>query len=100
MRALLSAGAKGGDATGSNVRSELDIAVSKVKWRILPLFVVMFIANYIDRVNIGFVRSHLQTDIGIGTAAFGLGAGLFFVALRYSRCLRTSCSSVSGPRRG
>ncbi|MRX08826.1 MFS transporter [Pseudoduganella sp. FT25W] len=58
----------------------LDRAVSKVKWRILPLFVVMFIANYIDRVNIGFVRSHLEHDLGIGAAAFGFGAGIFFLA--------------------
>ncbi|QJD92414.1 MFS transporter [Duganella dendranthematis] len=58
----------------------LDTAVSKVKWRILPLFVVMFIANYIDRVNIGFVRSHLEKDLGIGAAAFGFGAGVFFLA--------------------
>ncbi|MFL9926201.1 MFS transporter [Herbaspirillum lusitanum] len=57
----------------------LSDAVSKVKWRILPLFVVMFIVNYIDRVNIGFVRSHLAADLGIGAAAFGLGAGLFFI---------------------
>ncbi|WP_040501478.1 MFS transporter [Herbaspirillum sp. YR522] len=54
-------------------------AVAKIKWRILPLFVVMFIVNYIDRVNIGFVRTHLAADLGIGAAAFGLGAGLFFV---------------------
>jgi sugar phosphate permease len=39
----------------------------------------MFIVNYIDRVNIGFVRTHLAADLGIGAAAFGLGAGLFFV---------------------
>ncbi|MET0264668.1 MAG: MFS transporter [Duganella sp.] len=55
-------------------------AVSKIKWRILPLFVVMFIANYIDRVNIGFVRTHLETDLGIGAAAYGFGAGIFFLA--------------------
>ncbi|MPQ56532.1 MFS transporter [Duganella sp. FT27W] len=55
-------------------------AVSKIKWRILPLFVVMFIANYIDRVNIGFVRTHLEADLGIGAAAFGFGAGVFFLA--------------------
>lgn len=54
-------------------------AASKVKRHVLPLFVVMFIVNYIDRVNIGFVRSHLETDLGIGAAAYGLGAGLFFV---------------------
>jgi sugar phosphate permease len=57
----------------------LDSAVSKVKRHILPLFLVMFIANYIDRVNIGFVNAHMQTDLGIGAAAYGLGSGLFFV---------------------
>ncbi len=54
-------------------------AVAKVKRHVLPLFIIMFIVNYIDRVNIGFVKNHLQTDLGIGVAAYGLGAGLFFV---------------------
>ncbi len=54
-------------------------AASKVKRHVLPLFVVMFIVNYIDRVNIGFVRSHMEADLGIGAAAYGLGAGLFFI---------------------
>ena len=59
--------------------STLALAAAKVKRHVLPLLVVMFIVNYIDRVNIGFVRSHLETDLGIGAAAYGLGAGLFFV---------------------
>ena len=54
-------------------------AVSKVKSHVLPLFVIMFIVNYIDRVNIGFVRTQLEHDLGIGAAAYGLGAGLFFI---------------------
>ena len=58
---------------------ELAAAVARVKRRVLPLFVAMFIANYIDRVNVGFVRSHLEADVGIGVAAYGLGAGLFFI---------------------
>ncbi|MBF6033735.1 MFS transporter [Pseudomonas sp. P155] len=67
-----------------NLQSPLDVTVlaraaAKVKRHVLPLFVVMFIVNYIDRVNIGFVRSHMETDLGIGAAAYGLGAGLFFV---------------------
>ena len=66
------------------LQSPLDVTVlaraaAKVKRHVLPLFVVMFIVNYIDRVNIGFVRSHMETDLGIGAAAYGLGAGLFFV---------------------
>ncbi|KAB0569751.1 MFS transporter [Pseudomonas palleroniana] len=59
--------------------SVLSRTVSKVKSHVLPLFVIMFILNYIDRVNIGFVRTHMEHDLGIGAAAYGLGAGLFFI---------------------
>ncbi|NIF52174.1 MULTISPECIES: MFS transporter [Burkholderiaceae] len=68
------------DAPRHDPAGVLASAVHKIKWRVLPLFVVMFIVNYIDRVNIGFVRQHLSADLGIGAAAYGLGAGLFFVS--------------------
>ena len=70
-------------------RDPLASAVSKVKWHVLPLVLIMFIANYIDRVNVGFVDRHLEASIGIGAAAYGLGAGLFSSATRCSRCRRT-----------
>jgi MFS family permease len=57
----------------------LSRAVAKVKAHVLPLFIVMFILNYIDRVNIGFVKKHLSADLGIDLEAYGFGAGLFFV---------------------
>ncbi len=63
----------------ATVGTVLERAATKVKRHVLPLFVVMFIVNYIDRVNIGFVRSHMEADLGIGAAAYGLGAGLFFI---------------------
>jgi MFS family permease len=53
-------------------------AVVKIKARVLPIFIILFIANYIDRVNIGFVQTHLERDLKIDVAAFGFGAGLFF----------------------
>lgn len=62
-----------------SVDPTLASAISKVKRHVLPLFVIMFIVNYIDRVNIGFVRTHMETDLGIGAAAYGFGAGLFFI---------------------
>ena len=61
------------------VDATLASAISKVKRHVLPLFVIMFIVNYIDRVNIGFVRTHMEHDLGIGAAAYGFGAGLFFI---------------------
>ncbi len=55
-------------------------AVGKIFKRVVPLFFVMFVANYVDRVNIGFAQDQLRADVGISAAAFGFGAGLFFVA--------------------
>jgi sugar phosphate permease len=66
-------------STAPNSDSVLAHAVRKVKGHVLPLFVIMFILNYIDRVNIGFVRTHMEHDLGIGAAAYGFGAGLFFI---------------------
>ncbi|RCV52115.1 MFS transporter [Marinitenerispora sediminis] len=58
----------------------LDLVVGKVFRRLVPLFIVMLICNQLNRSNIGYAQVHLEADVGIGAAAYGLGAGLFFVA--------------------
>jgi sugar phosphate permease len=60
-------------------RAALADAVGKVRRRVLPLLVVMFIVNYLDRVNVGFIKAPLAATLGIDSAAFGFGAGLFFI---------------------
>ncbi|WP_406144278.1 MFS transporter [Streptomyces sp. NBC_01012] len=57
----------------------LDAATKKAFRRLVPLVMLMFVVNYIDRVNIGFAKDALEADSGIGAGAYGLGAGLFFV---------------------
>ncbi|MFM7244946.1 MAG: MFS transporter [Planctomycetaceae bacterium] len=57
----------------------LAAAVAKVRRRVLPLLVVMFVVNYLDRVNVGFIKAPLAAALGIDAAAFGFGAGLFFI---------------------
>jgi sugar phosphate permease len=57
----------------------LATAISKVKWRVLPLFVLMFVVNYLDRVNVSFIKKQLDADLGLDSAAYGFGAGLFFI---------------------
>jgi sugar phosphate permease len=64
---------------GGASEDHLGAAVAKVKQRVLPLFILMFIVNYLDRVNVGFIQQHLKTDLGLDSAAYGLGAGLFFI---------------------
>ena len=39
-----------------------------------------YFMSFIDRTNIGLAKERLEIDLGISAAAYGLGAGLFFLA--------------------
>ena len=58
-----------------------DAIYRKVAWRIIPVLFVSYIAAYLDRVNVGFAKLQMQTDVPeISDAVFGLGAGIFFLS--------------------
>lgn len=50
----------------------------KIGWRILPFAMLLYFVSFIDRVNIGFAALTMNKDVGLSSAAFGLGAGIFF----------------------
>ncbi|MCB4769081.1 MFS transporter [Ancylobacter sp. Lp-2] len=53
--------------------------LSKLRWRIVFYCFLLFIINYLDRVNVGFAALHMNKDIGLSQTAYGLGAGIFFI---------------------
>ena len=59
-----------------------DVATATKKFfkRVLPIMLVMLVCNQLNRSNIGYAQAQLEADVGIGAAAYGLGAGLFFIA--------------------
>ena len=56
-----------------------DRTISKVKRRVLPLIVLLYFVAYLDRNNVGFAKLTMSEDIGLSAAAYGLGAGMFFI---------------------
>ncbi|RKT83215.1 D-galactonate transporter [Saccharopolyspora antimicrobica] len=56
-----------------------DALYRRVSWRILPLLILCYTFAYLDRVNIGFAKLHMQADVGISEAVYGLAAGIFFL---------------------
>jgi MFS family permease len=60
--------------------TDLASAMKKFFRRVLPIMLVMLVCNQLNRSNIGYAQDHLQADVGIGAAAYGFGAGLFFIA--------------------
>ncbi|MBC9821842.1 MFS transporter [Terrabacter sp. MAHUQ-38] len=51
----------------------------KVILRIVPFLMLCYVVSYLDRVNVGFAKLQMSSDLGFSEAAFGLGAGLFFI---------------------
>lgn len=51
----------------------------KVAWRLIPFLCCCYLAAYLDRINVGFAKLQMADQLQLSDAAFGLGAGLFFV---------------------
>lgn len=51
----------------------------KVILKIIPYIFVCYLFNYLDRVNVGFAKLHMLDALGMSEAAYGLGAGIFFI---------------------
>lgn len=52
----------------------------RISWKIIPLIMVCYFFAYLDRVNISFAALTMNEDLGISAAAYGFGAGVFFIA--------------------
>jgi ACS family tartrate transporter-like MFS transporter len=55
------------------------ISGSKISVRLVPFLGLLYLINYLDRVNVGFAALTMNADLGLSAAGYGLGAGLFFI---------------------
>jgi sugar phosphate permease len=53
--------------------------LARVRRRFIPFAFICYVVAYLDRVNVGFVASSLQRELGLDATAYGLAAGLFFL---------------------
>jgi MFS family permease len=51
----------------------------KLNWRLLPILLIGFVFAYLDRINVGFAKLQMQSDLQLSDAVYGVGAGIFFV---------------------
>ncbi len=64
-------------ARGASVEER---TIAKVSARLVPFLVVCYLAAYLDRVNVSFAALTMNADLGLSAAAYGFGAGIFFLA--------------------
>src|SRR4029079_14214444 len=55
----------------------------RVTLRLIPLLFICYVIAYVDRINVGFAKLHLQAVLGVDpkifSSVYGMGAGLFFI---------------------
>jgi ACS family tartrate transporter-like MFS transporter len=54
-------------------------AVARVTRRLIPFLFLLYLLNFLDRVNVGFAALEMNRDLGFGPAVYGFGAGVFFL---------------------
>src|SRR5204863_8419411 len=57
----------------------VNLVIVKVMRRLIPFLILCYFVAYLDRVNVWFAKLHMNQALGFSEAAFGLGAGLFFI---------------------
>src|SRR5579863_897433 len=54
-------------------------AYAKVRWKLIPFLFALYVVSYLDRINVGFASLQMNRELGLSEAAFGFGAGIFFI---------------------
>ena len=47
--------------------------------RLIPFLLFCYICSYLDRINVGFAKIQMVSDLHFSETAYGLGAGIFFI---------------------
>ena len=58
--------------------SRADAILARAARRLIPVMALMYVASFLDRVNIGFAALTMNHDLGFSPQVFGIGAGIFF----------------------
>ena len=53
--------------------------VAKVGRRLIPFLFVMYVINYLDRINIGFAALSMNKDLALTATAYGFASTIFYI---------------------
>jgi MFS family permease len=85
MESAVQGSMKGAGLAATAAPSELErVTVRKALFRLIPFLMVCYVVAYLNRVNLSFAALQMNKDLGLTAAAYGLGAGIFF--LTYCLC--------------
>jgi MFS family permease len=79
MKSKLAAPAFGAELSASGVETFEARTYAKVARRIIPFLMLCYLGAYLDRVNVGFAKLQMLSDLRFSETVYGFGAGIFFL---------------------
>ena len=74
------------------------LATRKALLKLVPLLCAIYFMSFIDRTNVSLAKGQLAADLGISAAAYGLGAGIFFLGYALLEVPSNLAAYRFGPR--
>ncbi len=68
--------------------------MKRIVWRLAPLMVLMYVANQLDRANVGYAALTMNAELGMTAAQYGLSASLFFLGYILCEIPSNLCMSL------
>ena len=72
---------------------------AKCAGRLIPFMMLLYVTNYLDRVNVGFAALTMNRDLGFSPSVYGFAAGIFFISYAMFQIPATVLLERMGARR-
>ncbi|SAL85619.1 major facilitator transporter [Caballeronia terrestris] len=80
MKAKSTAPSMAADVTSVADAASFEVKTyAKVGRRLIPFLMICYLGAYLDRVNVGFAKLQMLTDLRFSDTVYGMGAGIFFL---------------------
>jgi len=72
---------------------------AKCARRLIPFIMLLYVANYLDRVNVSFAALTMNKDLGFSASVYGFAASIFFLSYAMFQIPATVLLERMGARR-
>jgi len=80
-------------------KQDQDQVFAKCAKRLIPFMMLLYVTNYLDRVNVGFAALTMNKDLGFSATVYGFAAGIFFLSYALFQIPATVMLERIGARR-
>src|SRR6185369_4528280 len=88
-----------GENSMAEPKADQDPVFAKCAKRLIPFMMLLYVTNYLDRVNVGFAALTMNRDLDFSPSVYGFAAGIFFISYAMFQIPATVMLERLGARR-